>query len=310
MTWRTRAALAALAGVMTAGCNLAEVATEPGEDVVVVEAVLRTDEPLQQVLLHHALQGRFSGGEAGAHVSVTGDDGRVHVLQQSTGCYRIDKKYQASDSLQFQGTCYVSPSTDAGWVLPGSTYDLLVETVDGRTIRGRTQVPGALAVPSINGNLGNGLRGCSLAPGTGFTLLWRQADGAASYVADLNINGLPHALGVPAPDPFELRGLAVSETDTTILFPKEFGVFERFNYDVDLLKAIENGFPEGVDMLLVLAAADRNWVNSVRGGNFNPSGLIRISTVVGDGVGVFGSLVVRRFTINVNAKTTIRRCGT
>jgi len=310
MKWSTRAALAALAAGMAAGCDLAEVATEPGEDLVVVESVLRSDEPLQQVLLHRALQGRFSGGVPGARVTVTGDDGRVHTLLESTGCYRIDKAYQESDSLQFQGSCYVSPNTDAGWVLPGSTYDLLVETADGRTIRGRTHVPGPLVVPSINGNLGNGLRGCSLAPGTGFTLLWRQADGAASYVADLSINGLPHALGVPAPDPFELRGLAVSESDTTILLPKEFGVFERFNYDVDLLKAIENGFPEGVTMLLVVAAADRNWVNSVRGGNFNPSGLIRISTVVGDGVGVFGSLVVRRFTINVNAHTTIRRCGT
>lgn len=306
----TRAALAALAAVAAAGCDLAEVATEPGDDVVVVEAVLRSDQPLQQVLLHRALQGRFSGGVPGARVTVTGDDGRVHTFRETTGCYRIDKAYQDADSLDFQGSCYASPNTDAGWMRPESTYDLLVETPDGRMIRGRTHVPGGLVVPSVNANLGNGLRGCSLAPGTGFTLLWRQAEGAASYVADLSIHGLPRALNTPAPDPFELRGLAVSEGDTTILLPKEFGVFERFNYDVDLLKAIENGFPEGVDMQLVLAAADRNWVNSVRGGNFNASGLIRISTVVGDGVGVFGSLVVRRFTINVNQHTTIRRCGT
>ncbi|HEX8831711.1 MAG TPA: hypothetical protein VF705_11115, partial [Longimicrobium sp.] len=290
MTWSTRAARVAAMALVAAGCNLAEVATEPGQDVVVVEAVLRNDEPLQQVLLHRALQGRFSGGVPGASVVVTGSDGRAHTLEESVGCYRIDPEYEASDSLQFPGTCYISPSTDGGWVVPGATYDLRVETADGRVIRGRTHVPGPLVVPSISGKATNGQPGCSLAPGTGFNLLWRQAEGAASYVADLSIRGLPHALNVPAPDPFELRGLAVSESDTTIALPREFGVFERFNYDIDLLKAIENGFPEGVSMSLALAAADRNWVNSVRGGNFNPSGLIRISTVVGDGVGVFGSL--------------------
>jgi hypothetical protein len=86
-------------------------------------------------------------------------------------------------------------------------------------------------------------------------------------------------------------------------------VFERFQYDSDLLLAIRDGFPDFTLVELVLAAADRNWVNSVRGGNFNPSGLVRISTVVGDGVGVFASLNVERAVILVRRVTGLPRCG-
>jgi hypothetical protein len=47
----------------------------------------------------------------------------------------------------------------------------------------------------------------------------------------------------------------------------------------------------------------------VRGGSFNPSGLVRISTVVGDGVGVFASLNVHRAVVAVRRATPIPRCG-
>jgi hypothetical protein len=308
MTRTMRNVLAAAAALLAAGCDLAEVSTAPGEDVVVVEAVLRTDQPRQEVLLHRALQGRFSGGVPGARVEVTGPDGQAHALVETTGCFRIDPEYQKSDPLDFRGSCYASSEFDVGWVAPGGTYDLRVETPDGRVIRGRTHVPHDFAVPSIPATQGS--PGCSLAPYTGFTLLWTRAEGAASYVADLRINGLSGRLpGIGAPDPLELRGLAVSESDTTIALPAEFGVFERFNYPPELLKAIEKGFPVGVSMRLALAAADRNWVNSVRGGNFNPSGLIRISTVVGDGVGVFGSLHLKPFIILVGNAPSVPRCG-
>jgi len=133
--------------------------------------------------------------------------------------------------------------------------------------------------------------------------VWTQSEGAWSYVADLNISGLSQTLkghGFHVPDPMLIRGLSVSQSDTTLLLPTEFGVFERLQYDNDLLLAIRDGFPDFTLVELVLAAADRNWVNSVRGGNFNPSGLVRISTVVGDGVGVFGSLNVQRALLFVH----------
>jgi hypothetical protein len=130
-------------------------------------------------------------------------------------------------------------------------------------------------------------------------------------VADLSITGLGGLAGqgLHIPDPMLIRGVSVSQADTTLVLPAEFGVFERLQYDSDLLVAIRNGFPEGARIDLVLAAADRNWVNSVRGTGFNPSGLIRISTVVGDGVGVFGSLNVQRALVVVRKSTNLPRCG-
>jgi len=304
MTRMIRTALVAAVALLAGACDLAEVATAPGDDVVVVEAVLRTDRLNQQVLLHRSLQGRFSGGVPGARVTITGNAGEARTLAETTGCFRIDPAYQQADSLQFEGSCYASNGDFA--VRPGGIYELRVETADGRVIRGRTQIPADFTVPSVPVGSGSELI-CSLAPETTFTLTWTRSPGAASYVADLSISGLAQ-LGIAAPEPFDLRGLAVSDTDTTIALPAEFGVFERFNYDAELFKEIEDGFPGGIQLAVALAAADRNWVNSVRGGNFNPSGLIRISTVVGDGVGVFGSLVVKHITIPVRERTSIPRC--
>lgn len=43
-----------------------------------------------------------------------------------------------------------------------------------------------------------------------------------------------------------------------------------------------------------IAAGDRNYVNWLRGGRFNPSGMIRVPSVHGDGTGVFGSVASTR----------------
>lgn len=306
-----RCAAVLLCAALAAGCDLAEVTTAPGEDVVVVEAVLRNDIEVQQVLIHRALQGDLAGGVPGAHVTVTGEDDIVHTLVPGTTCYQIDALYARSDSLDFEGSCYISAGQDLDWVRPGERYQLRVETSDGRVIRGQTTVPADYQIPSLHPDPELGFL-CSLAPDSAFDLLWTQSQGAWSYVADLSISGLSQSLGdrgFRVLDPMLIRGLSISQTDTTLVLPGEFGVFERLQYDAELLLAIRNGFPEGTRAELVFAAADRNWVNSVRGGTFNPSGPIRISTVVGDGVGVFGSLNVRRASIVVRANTSVPRCG-
>ena len=74
------------------------------------------------------------------------------------------------------------------------------------------------------------------------------------------------------PTPCLVRGLSVSQADTTLVLPTEFGIFERLQYDSDLLLAISHGFPEGTRMELVLAAADRNWVTACAAGASTPRG--------------------------------------
>jgi len=50
---------------------------------------------------------------------------------------------------------------------------------------------------------------------------------------------------------------------------------------------------------VTIAAADRNYVNWERGGNFNPSGAVRVASIRGGGTGVFGSMVPLTFTVTV-----------
>jgi hypothetical protein len=313
VTRRTLRAAAALAmAALAASCSLTEVTTAPGDDVLFVEGVLRTDLPIQQVLLAHTLAGTVARGEPDARVTVTGPAGDVHVFSRgSQRCFSVESVYVTGDSLDFNGTCY--RSTDEGWLRPGAVYDLRVETTDGRVVRGRTRVPASFAIPSLPPPAPQTTASvCSLAPDSAFTLLWTASDSAYGYVADAQILGLSKSLsghGFDVPDPLELQGFSVSRTDTTLVVPTELGVFDRFLYNDQLLLAIRNGFPEGTQVDLVLAAVDRNWVNSARGGNFNPSGEVHVSTVVGDGVGVFAAINARRAVVVVQRQSQYPRCG-
>ena len=81
----------------------------------------------------------------------------------------------------------------------------------------------------------------------------------------------------------------------------------RFDNSVfDILVALQTGLPAGVDANVLVAAADRNYVNWVRGGNFNPSGTVRVSSIRGDGAGLFGAIVSRRLTITTDSAVSAR----
>lgn len=295
--------LAAAAGpLFLLGCELAEVTTASGEDLLVVEAVLRAGDPRQRVLLHRSLAGEVVRGEPGARVAVrTPDGGEVRFAERPLEDCVGGLGSEELDSLEVrvEATCYATRLGELE-VVPGERYRLSVETRTGETLRGETRVPGGFRllrpdVPLVSAS-------CSLPPGTSLRVVWSSAEGAWSYLVAVQIFGLRRALqpaGIAAPDVLELTGVAISESDTTVLVPAELGLFERFDSNQDLLRALQGGFPPGVSAELVVAAADRNFVNGVRGGGFNPSGNVRISSVVGDGVGVFGSLVPRRVFIVV-----------
>ena len=290
-------AVAAAALALLPGCTIADVAVAPGEDRLVVEAVLRTDARAQFILLHRAVQGGVAEGEPGAQVVVTREDGLQVQFQQTSAlvCYSIDPAYlQADEPIEIRGTCYGSAPSHGNWVRPGDTYDLSVRTTRGEEARARTTVPGEFALRDVRMTRLNDQPppACTLPPATPLPLTWTRAAGAWGYIAPLRLQGLSAVLpdSIHAPDPLELVGVSVSSSDTSLVLPGEFGVFDRFDYDQDLLRVLQAGLPSGVLATVVVAAADRNYINGVRGGSFNPSGPIRISSVVGDGVGVFGSL--------------------
>jgi hypothetical protein len=308
-----------LAPLLLAGaCTLADVTLPAGEEVVAVEAVLRTDVTVQAVVLHRSLDGRDVRGVAGARVTVTAPGGRTITFQETDQpCFRVPSGYFSEEPGSVKASCYLSSGDEGSWVHPGAIYLLRVETPDGGVIQGRTRVPGAFGLAGLPFTTRAGSRAsaqCGLPPDRILPVAWTRSDSAWSYIAPIRIFDLRAALartGVQAaiPDPLELVGLAISEGDTTIALPSEFGVFDRFEYDNAALAALQTGFPDGVVAEMLVAAADRNYVNGVRGGRFNPSGPVRISSVSGDGVGVFGSLVPLYLRVHVQTEEVSKKTG-
>lgn len=319
MSIRARRVLvsALLSAWLASGCTLTEVTTAPGEDVLVVEGVLRSDRDVQEILLHRTLQGRVVYGAPGAQVAVQQENGARQVFREVAveTCTSVGKRFRSGeDSLDVRATCYVSPASAGRWVVPGGRYTLDVVTPRGERVRGSTQVPQSFDLRGLTRavRLRNGDRSCVLPPYTPLPLVWSTSAGTWAYLTEMEARGLRNALAGSGlqdiPDPLQLTGVSVSAADTTLLVPTEVGVFERFSYDQDFLRAIQNGFPAGTQVDLVVAATDRNFVNSVRGGAFNPSGNVRVSSVVGDGVGVFGSLVARVLRVDVRPGVTNAPC--
>lgn len=279
-----------LAGAMLiSACELQEITLAPPDDVVVVEAYLRTDRPQQLALLHRTLHGDQATAVLGASLTVTGPGGEVHAFGLTT----VDA---CIDSPQRDGTCYVAGDATAPFYpVPGARYNLVVELPDGRRIEGSTVVPGSFDMHEP------AAAPCTLRPGELLDVVWSPSDGAWVYLVDAELSGLQAALAAKGieidEDPFRLTGVSISREDTTITFPTELGVFDRFDLPREVLLELQKGLPDGVRARITVGAADRNFVNWARRGNFNPSGLVRVSSMRGDGIGVFGSLVAREFVV-------------
>ena len=67
------------------------------------------------------------------------------------------------------------------------------------------------------------------------------------------------------------------------------------------MPASYEGLPDGVAAEVSITAVDRNFVNWARGGNFNPSGQVRVPSLFGEGTGVFGSTIGRTFRVIVSS---------
>jgi hypothetical protein len=302
--WRCRR-FWAVAALLLPACELQEVTLAEGDDIVVVEIVLRAEEPVQLAFLHRT---RTTD-------SATVPGAVVEVRDAQTGGRLTFGPVSETQCLDFEnerpgqplGSCYRSnPGGPA--IRPGARYTLQVTLPDGGVITGETTVPGSFALNRPASNP------CRLAVDSTVEFVWTRADSAWAYLAETRLAGLRDALrrrNIPigGNGPVRLIGLSVGREDTTLAFPREFGVFDRADPDLtDALVAIQNGLPADVFGAIVVAATDRNYVNWVRGGNFNPSGQVRVASVRGDGTGVFGSLVPRTQNLSTSATDTSPAC--
>ena len=278
-------------------CDLTSVQEIEPEDVIVAEAYLRPGDPRgmghQEVFLYRTLPGvdgtlRVDGATVElATPNPRGGEWRARLQETAA-----DRACAVSDVIQdgTGGTCYRGLFAAS----PGGTYTLEITTGDGRRLTGTTTMPEAFEI------LQPAADSCA-AGDDGFEVVWSRSEGAWSYQIVARFTGLAEGLAARGvedpPDELELTGLAIGAADTTIVFPGEFGVFDRFSVDRDVLLALQQGLPSGAAADIVVAAGDENFVNWVRGGNFNPSGQVRVPSITGDGTGVFASLATRRFTV-------------
>ena len=282
-----------------AGCELEEVSVVEVEDVVVAEvyANVAQDPAANEIFafLHQTVgQGDPVDDEVellGARVTVRRDDGTVIPLQPE----------QVAECMEDEPTglpvaCFVADSTAASVVGPGDLLSVEIELFDGGRLEGATVIPGAFELVDV-------APACTLPPDELLPLQWTRSEGAWAYVNETAIARLPEALrpeGIEVEeDPLYLLGLSISDADTTTVFPAEFGVFNRFDLDQDLAVRLQSGLPAGTSAEVTITATDRNYVNWARGGNFNPSGQVRVPSLRGDGTGVFGSTVNRRILVAV-----------
>jgi hypothetical protein len=285
------------------GCSLTETTLADAQDTVILELVLRAGDPDdQRAFLYRSVGTGLTTGVSGATIEVSDAQGRVMTFAETA-----PRQCISSDVMgPLDGTCYIEVRGSFE-VRPGETYGLRATLRDGGIITGRTTVPGEFDIVRPVTDV------CRLEPDREIELRWSMADGAWVYVAEADLGGLATALeprGIElAEEPLRLLGLAISREDTTLTFPGEFGLFDRADPAVaDALLAIRDGLPAGVRAGVVVAAADRNYVNWVRGGNFNPSGLVRVPSVSGAGTGLFGSVVVRPLVLTTVEQSTAAPC--
>lgn len=276
------------AALLAGGCELAEVDIVDVEDVVVAE-----------VYVDLASDPTDNAAFAFLHPTIGQADPAIDALEAATVTIT-----RASDAFTFSlsngdldeclesqvntlaGACFRAADADAQQLRPGDRLDVTVQLVGGGVITGTAAVPGDFDLVGTT-------EACRVPADTNIDLRWTSSEGAWAYLNETSIRGLPDLLAAEGiemdDDPLYLLGLSISDADTTIVFPSEFGVFNRFDLQTDVATRLQRGVPSNATAQITVRAVDRNFVNWARGGNFNPSGQVRVPSLFGDGTGVFGA---------------------
>jgi hypothetical protein len=290
MRWSS---LATVLAVGSAGCALEEITLVDAEDVVVAEVYvnLASDPADNEVLafLHRTIGTDASVADLfDARVTIRRSDGLSFVVPGAA----VEDCVETAPLLE-PGACFLIGDATTSVLSPGDIFEVDIRLADGGLIFGAVQVPGRfeMAYPET----------CRLPPDALLDVRWSRSDRAWAYLNETSIRNLPSALeaeGIEVEeDPLYLLGLAVSASDTSIVFPSQFGVFNRLDLDQSLALRLQRGLPAGSRAQIAITAVDGNYVNWARGGTFNPSGQVRVASLRGAGTGVFGATYAHTFQV-------------
>ena len=282
-----------LLGAGAAACELEEITLVDAEDVVVAEVYvnLASDPEDNEVraFLHRTVGTGTSVEDLfDARITIRRSDGLSFLVPGAA----VEDCVETAPLLE-PGACFLVDDATTTVLSPGDIFELDILLADGGIIFGATQVPGRFDLPYPET--------CRLPPDVLMDVRWSRSDRAWAYLNETSIRDLPAALepeGIEAKDdPLYLLGLSVADSDTSIVFPSQFGVFNRLDLDQDVALRLQRGLPAGSRAQISITAVDRNYVNWARGGNFNPSGQVRIASLRGAGTGVFGATYGHTFQV-------------
>lgn len=279
-----------------AGCDLDEITIVEIEDVVIAEIYVNlTGDPSEneiRAFLHRTVgqPGSRSDELPDARIVVSRPDGLTLELVRDT----LERCFEALPTVEQEGACFLADPAQTPELTPGDLLEVVVTLADGGTLLGATRVPSSFQIDGLS-------RRCRLDPNTLLPIRWSSSEGAWAYVNETSIGGLPEALRregiLVLEDPLKLLGVSISAQDTTIVFPSEFGVFNRFDLAQDVSVRLQSGLPPSTSAEVSITAVEGNYVNWARDGGFNPSGQVRVPSLRGDGTGVFGATVTQRFFV-------------
>lgn len=152
-----------------------------------------------------------------ASVSMTGEYGSVVplVVGPLNGCLGQG----AADEIP--GVCFVPASLgdDTDPFQPGETVSVEISLPDGRSLSGQTTLPDDFFPARCESTAP-----CEVQPLTNVEVSWSRSSGAWAYASATRRYGIREAMAplgfTVNQDPLNLTGLSVSETDTTIVFPR------------------------------------------------------------------------------------------
>ncbi|TVP55958.1 MAG: hypothetical protein EA351_09070 [Gemmatimonadales bacterium] len=294
--------------VSLSACDIGQVTVAEPVSSVIAEVYLRIDDGIPDgVALLHRTTGSDQIPVQGAVIEIQGEGPQVGRFAEQS----LEDCIDGELPLDFEPICLRLVGPSRSLVQPGATLSVRVELPEGQRLEGVVTMPSDFEI--VQPLTAPGL--CNLPSGSVLPVLWTQSEGAWAYVPEAEINGLRDAFaeqGIEVPsDPVTLLGLSVSQSDTTIAFPSEFGIFNRFSGDREVLVALQGGLPPSSDLegRVVVSAQERNATNWNRGGIFNPSGQVRVPSLFGEGTGVAAGVVNRSFGFAVNASGDFPDCA-
>jgi hypothetical protein len=210
------------------GCELQEITLAESQDLVVAEVFVQIGQGANRItaFLHRTEDGNRGGGAevpgAGVQLLVGPGIAAMDLLETDVDQCLVPTEDPAD---RVPGTCYAASPLDELLVSDGDSIRVVIDLPDGGQLWGETVVPEGFDIVSPSNSV------CTLGAGQTLEIQWTASAGTWAYVSETVISGLRDVLEpegiVVEEDPLDLVGLSISASDTTIVFPTEFGVFER-----------------------------------------------------------------------------------